>query len=110
MSDERSEEPVRVTNSLRTLSKMLNLPEPFLTELLLEENDWAFIVKAHALLETAVTTLLVTHLDKPELEDFIAEELEMSQRIKMLSALNLCSEEQREMMRRLGRLRNKRVH
>jgi hypothetical protein len=92
------------------LSKDLELPEGFLTNLLLEESDWSFIVKAQAILETAVTSLLVAHLGKPELEDVIAEHLEMSQRIKMLSALNLCTPEQREMMRRLGNLRNRLAH
>ena len=99
-----------VAGALMALSKDLELPEGFLTNLLLEESDWSFIVKAQAILETAVTSLLVAHLGKPELEDVIAEHLEMSQRIKMLSALNLCTPEQREMMRRLGNLRNKLAH
>jgi hypothetical protein len=99
-----------VAGALMALSKDLELPEGFLTNLLLEESDWSFIVKAQAILETAVTSLLVAHLGKPELEDVIAEHLEMSQRIKMLSALNLCTPEQREMMRRLGNLRNRLAH
>ena len=96
--------------ALVALSKDLDLPDGFLRNLLLEQSDWAFIVKAQAILETAVTSLLVAHLGKPELEDFVAEDMEMSQRIKMLSALNLCSPAQREMMRRLGNLRNKLAH
>lgn len=96
--------------ALVALSRDLDLPDGFLRNLLLEQSDWAFIVKAQAILETAVTSLLVAHLGKPELEDFVAEDLEMSQRIKMLSALNLCSPAQREMMRRLGNLRNKLAH
>jgi hypothetical protein len=100
----------RVAGALVALSKDLELPEGFLTALLLEHSDWAFIVKAQAILETAVTSLLVAHLGKPELEDFIAEEMEMSQRIKMLSALDLCTPAQREMMRRLGNLRNRLAH
>ena len=107
MTDERSG---GVAEALMALSKDLELPEGFLTNLLLEESDWSFIVKAQAILETAVTSLLVAHLGKPALEDVIAEHLEMSQRIKMLSALNLCSPEQREMMRRLGSLRNRLAH
>ena len=96
--------------ALVALSKDLDLPDGFLRNLLLEQSDWAFIVKAQAILETAVTSLLVAHLGKPELGDFVAEDMEMSQRIKMLSALNLCSPAQREMMRRLGNLRNKLAH
>ncbi len=99
-----------VAAALVALSKDLDLPDGFLRNLLLEQSDWAFIVKAQAILETAVTSLLVAHLGKPELGDFVAEEMEMSQRIKMLSALNLCSPAQREMMRRLGSLRNKLAH
>ena len=107
MTDEKR---IGVAGALMALSKDLELPAGFLTNLLLEESDWSFIVKAQAILETAVTSLLVAHLGRPELEDVIAEQLEMSQRIKMLSALHLCSPEQREMMRRLGNLRNKLAH
>ena len=99
-----------ILDSLKMLSTSLRLPDTFLMDLLFEKSDWAFVVKAHALLETATTTLLVVHLGKPELEDVISEDLEMEQRIKMLSALELCSPEQRGMMRKLGKLRNKRVH
>lgn len=104
------DETQKVAGALVALSTHLELPEGFLTNLLLEPSDWAFIVKAQAILETAVAALLVAHLGKPELEDFIAEDLEMSQRIKMLSALGLCSPAQREMMRRLGKLRNRLAH
>jgi hypothetical protein len=105
-----SAKTLEVAAALVALSKDLDLPDGFLRNLLLEQSDWAFIVKAQAILETAVTSLLVAHLGKPELEDFVAEDMEMSQRIKMLSALNLCSPAQREMMRRLGNLRNKLAH
>ena len=105
-----TEETREVGRALTALSKDLDLPPGFLTDLLLEQSDWAFVVKAQAILETAVTTLLVAQLGKPELGDFIAEDMEMSQRIKMLSALNLCSPAQREMMRRLSSLRNKLAH
>ena len=100
----------RDRRALVALSTDLDLPDGFLRNLLLEQSDWAFIVKAQAILETAVTSLLVAHLGKPELEDFVAEDMEMSQRIKMLGALKLCSPAQREMMRRLGNLRNRLAH
>ena len=99
-----------LAGALVALSKDLDLPDGFLMNLLLEQSDWAFIVKAEAILETAVTSLLVAHLGKPELQEFIAEDMQMSQRIKMLGALNLCSPAQREMMRRLCNLRNKLAH
>ena len=57
--------------ALVALSKDLNLPDGFLTNLLLEQDDWVFIVKAQAILETAVTSLLVAHLGRPELEGFV---------------------------------------
>ena len=105
-----STETREIGRALMALSTDLDLPEGFLRNLLLEQSDWAFIVKAQAILETAVTSLLVAHLGKPELEDFVAEDMEMSQRIKMLGALKLCSPAQREMMRRLGNLRNRLAH
>ena len=68
-----------IGRALVALSTDLDLPDGFLRNLLLEQSDWAFIVKAQAILETAVTSLLVAHLGKPELEDFVAEDMEMSQ-------------------------------
>ena len=82
-----STETREIGRALMALSTDLDLPEGFLRNLLLEQSDWAFIVKAQAILETAVTSLLVAHLGKPELEDFVAEDMEMSQRIKMLALL-----------------------
>ena len=56
-----STETREIGRALVALSTDLDLPDGFLRNLLLEQSDWAFIVKAQAILETAVTSLLVAH-------------------------------------------------
>jgi hypothetical protein len=56
---------------LRELERSLGLPEGFI-ERLEEEDDWSFVIKAHALVEAAMTQLLVHELHKPQLGDIIA--------------------------------------
>jgi hypothetical protein len=46
-------------------------------ESLLNEDDWSFVIKLHALLEAATGHLLVEHFDDKRLEEVIAH-LEMS--------------------------------
>ena len=83
----RGPETREIGRALVALSTDLDLPDGFLRNLLLEQSDWAFIVKAQAILETAVTSLLVAHLGKPESRRLRRRDMEMSQRIKMLGAL-----------------------
>jgi len=46
----------------------LELPRGFLLALRNDESDWGFVIKIHALIETAVTDGLIRHIDKPTLE------------------------------------------
>ena len=41
------------------------------------ESDWSFIIKAHALIEAAISHLLTEHLRRPELGDIFSR-LDMS--------------------------------
>jgi hypothetical protein len=77
---------------------------------LVEDDDWAFVVKAHALLESVVCSLLATHVREPELERVLAGRVEMEARIEMLKAFKLVDDADRAMMRTLSRLRNHLVH
>lgn len=95
---------------LRSLAKILRLRETFLVDLLEDPDDWSFVVKAHALLETAVCSLLSQHLRRPELEEVLAEKIEMQARIEMTKALGITASEDRTAMYALGKLRNKLVH
>jgi hypothetical protein len=53
------------------IEKELGLPNNFLWNLR-NEDDWSAIIKLHALLETAVTHLLVRFFGRDELEDVFA--------------------------------------
>jgi len=96
--------------ALQFMAKACGLSENFLINLFRETDDWSFVIKAHALLESVVCSLIATHLRRPELEHVFANDVEMSARIKVLKALDLVSEDDRRMMRALGTLRNDLVH
>ncbi len=52
------------------LERRIGLPEGFFAHLL-DENDWSFIIKLHALFEAACTHMLLFHFQEPELEGLI---------------------------------------
>ena len=53
------------------ICRALGLPDDFLLRLL-EEDDWSFLIKAHAFIEAALTHLLATALRSEALADSIA--------------------------------------
>lgn len=95
---------------LRAQARTLGLREDFLIDLFRDPDDWSFVVKSHALLETVTCSLLAIYLRREELESVLAQEIEMSARIEMTKVLGLTTSEDRKMMRALGTLRNKLVH
>ncbi len=99
-----------VVAGLQALASILRVPENFLVDLLLDKDDWSFLIKAHALLESVICTLLAMHLRKQELQEVLAEEVEMHARIEMTKALGITTSEDRKAMHALGKLRNKLVH
>ena len=101
--------PPGIITAMEALAETLGLPRDFLVALLLEDDDWSFVVKCHGLIESAVCSLLATHLKAPELEGVLAERVDMSARIEMLSAMGLLTRPQRGMIRALGTLRSKLV-
>jgi hypothetical protein len=112
MAEEQAE-PTRegAFTAVKTMAKLCGLRAGFLTDLLfLEPNDWSFVVKAHALLESVVCQLLSAHLRHPPLEYVLAQSVQMEQRIEMLKAVGVTDATERKMMRLLGRLRNNLVH
>lgn len=80
---------------------------------LLKEDDWTFVIKAHALIETAVTDMLVRHLGEIELTKII-ELLPLSDnrtgKIAVARQLKLLDDKQRRFVRFLSELRNSLVH
>lgn len=99
-----------VTDGLTALAQILGLRDSFLIDLIADPDDWSFVVKAHALLESIVCTVLAMHLGKRELEGVFADEVEMKARVEMTKALGITTGEDRKAMYALGKLRNRLVH
>ena len=53
---------------LKRQALRLGVPVDFLLDLGSERDDWAFVVKIHALVETSLTDIFVRHIGRPELE------------------------------------------
>lgn len=80
---------------------------------LLEEDDWSFVIKLHALFEAACTHLLLFHFKEPELSDIFSR-LELNNKttgkIAFLSKLGLIGKENRRLLSTISELRNSLVH
>jgi hypothetical protein len=105
-------DPDTIEGSVRALEAELDLPSGFL-ERLKEEDDWSFIIKAHALIEAAVSYLLCGALGKPALAEVFSR-LELSDKhrgkVAFASALDLISKPDRRFIASLSELRNALVH
>jgi hypothetical protein len=79
---------------------------------LLKQDDWSFVIKAHALLEAAVTQLLIANIGSPSLASFIQRLPLGGQfgKIKLCEELALLSDPQRKFIRWFSELRNPLVH
>lgn len=78
-----------------------------------DENDWSFVIKAHALAEAAVSHLLTEAIKLPELADLFSR-LDMSNKTTgkaaFVKALGLLGEEERRFVSAFSELRNRLVH
>ena len=100
------------SDELQELEDKLGVPEGFL-ESLRSEDDWSFVIKSHALIEAALTTLLASHFGRPELREFI-EYLETSNirtgKVALLSNQKILTKNQITFIRKFSELRNDIVH
>ena len=96
---------------LHFVEKELGLDHGFLIDLA-HEDDWSFVIKAHALVEAAVSHQLASVLD-PRLRP-VFDGLELSDaragKIAFARALELNSSKERRFIRRFSELRNSLVH
>lgn len=78
-----------------------------------DENDWSFVIKAHALAEAAVSHLLAEAIGRPELADIFSR-LDMSNKTTgkaaFVKALGLLDEAERRFISAFSELRNRLVH
>lgn len=97
---------------INQLEKDLGLPNGFF-EGILDDGDWEFIIKLHALFEATVTHLLIQHFDDPSL-DQIMQRLEMSNfqtgKIGFARALGLVDRDIVRYIQKLSEIRNAFVH
>ena len=100
------------TFGLRQLEENLRLPIGFF-ESLAQEDDWSFVIKLHALMEAAVTHLLVETLAEPSLQDIFSR-LDMSNtqtgKLAFADKLGLLGKDVPRFIRTLSELRNEFVH
>lgn len=79
----------------------------------LSQDDWSFVIKAHALIEAAVTQMLVERLGEARLAEFVRRlPLSDSQMGKIVIAkqLNLLNEKHLKFIKLFSELRNSLVH
>lgn len=85
----------------------------FQCKLLNDDDDWSFVIKIHAILESVLSSLLVQYFNEPKLEEVFAN-LEMgnvkSGKIKIIEKLGIINMDQIDFIRKLGALRNSLIH
>src|SRR3990170_5792947 len=81
----------------------------FLIDLLSEADDWSFIIKAHAFLESAVNRLICHHLAKPDISDSLSR-IGIRRLTELAEAMGLLPKDEVRMIGHLGQLRNALVH
>jgi len=95
------------------IENQLGLPIGFLKGLYDREDDWSFVIKAHAFLEAALTHLLADHLGKEDLLPVFAY-LETSNvrtgKLAFVKAFDLLDKGARRFIHTLSELRNELVH
>ena len=98
--------------SLDKISADINKNNDFLFELL-NDNDWSFVIKAHALLETIITELIVCKIEETKLKPLIDKiplhDTQVS-KIKILKTYDLITKEQETFIKTLSEIRNMIVH
>lgn len=94
------------------LEKDLGLESGFF-EALLEEDDWSFVIKLHAMIEGATTYLLSEYMDDSRLSSLFAF-LELSNartgKVAFLRAMELINSDYKRYIVSLSELRNSLVH
>ena len=90
----------------------LDLPEGFLLELLKGADDWTFILRLHALVESALEYLIVASLERPELDGWVIRHNigGRTGKLALASALGVVDDADRGMVEGLADIRNRFAH
>lgn len=107
--DKLLEDAVKI--AIQAIEKKVGAP-PQTMESLVTGDDWSFVIRAHALLEGAVSLLLSAHLDERLRPIFGRLELgrEDTGKLEFAKALGVLTKEERGFVRLLSQLRNKLAH
>ena len=80
---------MKVDKGIQDLHSKIGLDSDFFKRLL-EEDDWSFVIKLHALIEAIITSLLVFHFNEKKLGKILSR-LELSNKtIGKLAFLKEC--------------------
>src|SRR5438445_12959245 len=94
--------------AIKQLENNLSLPKSFYRKLL-KDDDWSFIIRLHALVEAAVSTLIIEALGHPQLTKII-KRLGTQTKRAMMKELKLFDKNHQEFLRVLSEVRNDFVH
>jgi hypothetical protein len=100
-----------MTQSIAELEQGIGLNKGFFISLL-NEDDWSFIIKLHALYEAAISSLITEKIGQSELNDFIAK-LELGGpkgKMALAQKLGLLDREEIAFIQKLSEIRNDLVH
>ena len=76
---------------------------------IVKDNDWSFVIKAHALIETIINKLLIKKIGElAETRSFTT--IPLSKKIDMLHEIGICSKNDKQFLKYISALRNKLVH
>lgn len=74
-----------------------------------ENDDWSFLIKAVAILDSSATRLLVARLGDSRFERLI-HRMSFSAKVDLLFDLDLCDKQMKRMMNQLASMRNRLAH
>jgi len=98
---------------IRSLEELLNLPTGFFLRVLEEDDDWSFIIKTHALIESGTTRFLEA-VTTPTMPSAFLETLPLSggrhSKLELLQLLGHLESDHVKFIKRLSHLRNLLVH
>jgi len=99
-------------DSTKELLRSIGLPDDLL-ESLLDENDWSFIIKLHALFEAVLASAIVKKLNAPSIEEAVSQ-LDFSGakcgKVTFAQSLQVIGAREASFLRGLSELRNRLVH
>ena len=99
-------------SSAREICRLFELPDSFLEDLL-QGDDWTYIIRLHALLETAITWALEIHLQPHPIGDFLAR-LNFagrgSSKLELAEQLGILDQDSRKYVSGINTIRNRLAH